>query len=79
MASDQALEAAGLLLLGGVAVHLLPGLLPVARLRHTLVHTAASRALLSASWAPTTRGFFHRIWASPIRLQASLILDGRLS
>jgi len=80
VAPGLAMETVDALLLMEVVFHLLPSALPAARPLHTLAHVAVAHVLLSASWAPTTGGgFSHCIWASPIRFQASLILDGHLS
>jgi len=79
MVSGLALEAADAPLLAEVVAHFLPGPLPAVRPPHTRVHAAAARAPLSVSGAPTKGGFSHCIRASPIRLQASLILDRHLS
>jgi len=92
MASGLVLEMVNALLLMEAVFHLLPSPLPAARPLHTLVRVAVAHALLSAPGAPTTGGglfpgggffreggFFRCIRASPIRFQASLILDRHLS
>jgi len=80
MALGPVLEVADALLLMEVVFHLLPSPLPAARPFHTLARVAATHASLSASGAQTTGGgFLHCIRASPIRFQASLILDRHLS
>jgi len=76
-----ALGAVGALPLAEVAFFALPSPLSAALPLHTLGHIAAARALLSASWAPTTEGggLSSCSWASPIGFQANLVLDRYLS